>query len=197
MAEAHYAVEGAPRPTCSCGKSWDEERYLVSHIEGKARAATGAPAGAVGTEKRSGQPSWAKSLEADLTALLVEAGSYLTVPLPFTGFFFVARAPVRARALVTLAERDEKIRKALEKMVRVSVLATIAGALVDTGITVGIDVERIEPDSMPAQLRGITEEYARFDEMMGAEEARDAAFQAERDGQGGGGLLAELAGQAS
>src|SRR5690242_15840397 len=65
------------------------------------------------------------------------------------------RAERTAKALCRIAATSPAMRRALERFVQGSAMVDVTGTLIAVTIAVGVDLQRIEPTSMPAQFAGV------------------------------------------
>jgi len=105
---------------------------------------------------RAAAKAKAEALEEELSARIRE---YIAIPLGMVSPLGMAvldqRADRTSYALCRVAATSPAMRRALERFVQGSALADVTGTAVAVAIAVGVDLHRIEPNSLPARFAGV------------------------------------------
>lgn len=94
----------------------------------------------------------ADTLEEKFTVIF----TLLAVPLPVTGTYGVENAPKAVRALLSIAKRRPLVMKALMTVADGADGLEIGAFAAGLAVAVQVDMQRIQPDSLPARATGVT-----------------------------------------
>jgi len=98
----------------------------------------------------------AEALEGEVADRIRE---YVAVPIgmisPLGCAVLDERSERTAKALCRIAATSPAMRRALERFVQGSAMVDLAGTMIAVTIAVGVDLHRIEPNSMPARMVGV------------------------------------------